>query len=55
MVGSGPQIRDFVINANIVDPIANLLDRVTLESSFARYVIRALSNFCKGLPSPDFF
>ena len=54
MAGDGPRIRDLVINAGAVQPIADLLDRATPGSTFTRNASWTLSNLCRGRPSPDY-
>ena len=54
MAGDGPRIRDLVINAGAVQPIADLLDRTRPGSSFVRNASWTLSNFCRGRPTPDY-
>lgn len=54
MAGDGPRIRDLVINAGTVEPVADLLDRTVPGSTFVRNASWTLSNLCRGRPSPDF-
>lgn len=54
MAGDGPRIRNLVINAGAVDPIANYLDRAPVGSTFTRNASWTLSNLCRGRPAPDF-
>ena len=54
MAGDGPRIRNLVINAGAVDPIANYLDRAPVGSTFTRNASWTLSNMCRGRPAPDF-
>jgi importin subunit alpha-6/7 len=54
MAGDGPRIRDLVINAGTVEPVADLLDRTNPGSTFVRNASWTLSNLCRGRPSPDF-
>jgi len=53
IAGDGPRIRDIVIAAGAVEPIADLLDQVQSGQSFTRNASWALSNFCRGRPAPD--
>ncbi len=53
IAGDGPRIRDIVIAAGAVNPIADLLDQVTTGQSFTRNASWTLSNFCRGRPAPD--
>ena len=52
LAGDGPKIRDLVIGANAVEPIANLLDRSPAGSTFTRNASWTLSNLCRGRPAP---
>jgi hypothetical protein len=54
MAGDGPRIRNLVINAGAIDPIANYLDRAPVGSTFTRNASWTLSNLCRGRPAPDF-
>lgn len=54
MAGDGPRIRNLVISAGAVDPIASFLDRSPPGSSFVRNASWTLSNMCRGRPAPDF-
>lgn len=47
-------MRDIVISAGAVNPIANILDQAAPGSSFVRNASWTLSNFCRGRPAPDF-
>jgi hypothetical protein len=53
IAGDGPRIRDIVIAAGAVNPIADLLDQVQNGSSFTRNASWTLSNFCRGRPAPN--
>lgn len=53
IAGDGPRIRDIVIAAGAVNPIADLLDQVTTGTSFTRNASWTLSNFCRGRPAPE--
>jgi len=52
IAGDGPRIRDIVISAGAVNPIADLLDQVTTGLTFTRNASWTLSNFCRGRPAP---
>jgi importin subunit alpha-6/7 len=54
MAGDCPLIRDLIINAGTVEPVADLLDRTNLGLTFVRNASWTLSNLCRGIPSPDF-
>ena len=54
LAGDNPRIRDIVINAGAVNPIAELLDRTAPGNSFVRNASWTLSNFCRGRPAPKF-
>jgi len=54
LAGDNPHIRDVVINAGAVQPIADLLDRTSPGNSFVRNASWTLSNFCRGRPAPNF-
>lgn len=54
IAGDGPSIRDMVINAGAVHPIADHLDQAQPKSSFVRNASWTLSNLCRSRPAPDF-
>ena len=54
MAGDGPRIRNLVINAGAVDPIAGYLDRAPAGSTFVRNASWTLSNMCRGKPAPEY-
>ena len=53
IAGDGPRIRDIVIDAGAVDPIADILDSKIYSESFTRNASWTLSNFCRGRPAPN--
>lgn len=54
IAGDSAKVRDIVISAGGVNPIANILDQAAPGSSFVRNASWTLSNFCRGRPAPDF-
>ena len=54
IAGDGPKLRDFVIEAGAVDPIAELCELAQPGTSFLRNASWALSNMCRSKPAPDF-
>ena len=54
LAGDGPRIRNLVINAGAVGPIADYCDQAPAGSSFVRNASWTLSNICRGRPAPDF-
>ena len=52
--GDSPNVRDLVINAGVIGPIANILDQAKPGSSFVRNASWTLSNLCRGRPAPNF-
>jgi hypothetical protein len=54
IAGDSAKVRDIVISAGAVNPIANILDLAAPGSSFVRNASWTLSNFCRGRPAPDF-
>ena len=53
IAGDGPRIRDIVIDAGAVDPIADILDSKIHSHNFTRTASWTLSNFCSGRPAPN--
>lgn len=55
LAGESPKIRDLVIKAGAVHPIADLLDRAVDSASdgFIKNLSWTLSNLCRGRPVPD--
>lgn len=53
--GDSPKLRDIIINAGAVQPIADLLDRAlaTASDGFIKNLSWTLSNFCRGRPVSD--
>lgn len=54
LAGDNPRVRDIVIAAGAVNPIADMLDKTSSESSFVRNASWTLANFCRGRPAPNF-
>ena len=54
LAGDNTKIRDFVINAGAVNPIADMLDLIPGSCSFVRNASWTLANFCRGRPAPIF-
>ena len=54
IAGDSAKVRDLVISAGAVNPIANILDQAQPGSSFVRNASWTLSNFCRGRPPPTF-
>lgn len=54
IAGDSYKVRDLVINAGAIKPIADILDRAQPGSSFVRNASWTLSNLCRGRPAPDF-
>ncbi len=54
IAGENHKIRDVVITAQAVEPIAAILDQAQPGTSLVRNASWALSNFCRGRPAPDF-
>jgi importin subunit alpha-6/7 len=54
MAGDGPRIRDLVIQAGAVDPIASMLDKSQPGTTFVRNASWTLANCCRGKPAPDY-
>lgn len=54
IAGDSYKVRDLVINAGAVTPIANHLDNAKAGSSFVRNASWTLSNLCRGRPPPNF-
>jgi importin subunit alpha-6/7 len=54
LAGDNTRVRDIVIAAGAVDPIANLLDQTQNNPSFVRNASWTLANFCRGRPGPKF-
>ena len=44
------EVRNIIVEAGAVIPIANILDKAIPGSSFISTVSRSLSNLCKGRP-----
>jgi importin subunit alpha-6/7 len=54
MAGDGPKLRDLVIKAGAVDPIASMLDKSQPGTTFVRNASWTLANCCRGKPAPDY-
>lgn len=54
IAGDSTKVRDIVISAGAVNPIANILDQAHPGSSFVRNASWTLSNFCRGRPAPQY-
>ena len=54
IAGDSYKVRDLVINAGAVNPIAAVLDQAKPGSSLARNASWTLSNLCRGRPAPHF-
>lgn len=54
IAGDSHKVRDLVISAGAVNPIAEILDRAQPGSSFVRNASWTLSNLCRGRPPPNF-
>ena len=54
IAGDSHKVRDLVINAGAIIPIANILDRAMAGTSFVRNASWTLSNLCRGRPAPPF-
>ncbi len=54
IAGENHKVRDMVIAARAVEPISRVLDHAQPGTSLVRNASWALSNFCRGRPSPDF-
>ncbi len=54
IAGDSHRVRDLVINAGAINPIADILDRAKPGSSFVRNASWTLSNLCRGRPPPDY-
>ena len=54
IAGDSYKVRDIVINAGAIKPIAEILDRAQPGSSFVRNASWTLSNLCRGRPAPVF-
>lgn len=55
IAGDSHKVRDLVISAGAIIPIADILDKAQPGSSFVRNASWTLSNLCRGRPSPDFY
>ena len=54
IAGDSHKVRDLVIAAGAVDPIANILDSANPGTSLVRNASWTLSNLCRGRPAPIF-
>jgi hypothetical protein len=54
IAGENHKVRDMVISARAVEPIAKILDKAQPSTSLVRNASWALSNFCRGRPPPEF-
>ena len=54
MAGDSSLSRDYVIESGVVDLIAAVLDNCQVGSSLQRNASWALSNLCRGRPSPQY-
>jgi importin subunit alpha-1 len=54
IAGDSHKVRDLVISAGAINPIADILDRAQPGSSFVRNASWTLSNLCRGRPAPAF-
>lgn len=54
IAGDSHKVRDVVICAGAIKPIAEILDRAAPGSSFVRNASWTLSNLCRGRPAPMF-
>ena len=52
IAGDSAKVRDMVIEAGAVSPIANILDQALPGSSFLTNASWTLSNFCRVSPLP---
>ena len=54
IAGDSHKVRDVVISAGAIKPIADILDKALPGSSFVRNASWTLSNLCRGRPAPGF-
>jgi importin subunit alpha-1 len=54
IAGDSHKVRDLVISAGAIQPIANLLQSSPPGTTFVRNASWTLSNLCRGRPAPDF-
>ena len=52
IAGDSYKVRDLVIAAGAVEPIANILDNASPGTSLVRNASWTLSNLCRGRPAP---
>lgn len=54
IAGDSPYTRDRVISSGAVEIISKVLQKAKPDTSFARNSSWALSNLCRGKPSPNY-
>lgn len=54
IAGDNVKLRDLVIESGALEPVANILDNASPDSTIVRNASWSLSNFCRNNPAPSY-